>query len=103
MKIDIGTFLKVEDVKQGDVITIKSEGEKVESKFKDEDGAIKYQYNFKVEINGTEKVLSFNKSSLKNLGDAYGYESSGWIGKQALINIGMMPTGKKFIVLEAIK
>ncbi len=104
MKIDIGTYLKVEDVKQGDLIKIKSEGDKVESKYKDEDGDVRYNYNFDVELaDGTTKVLSINKTSLKNLGDKWGYESSEWIGKLARVNIGTMPTGKHFIVLEAVE
>lgn len=103
MRIDISNFLKVEDVKQGDLIKIKSEGERVESKFKDEEGEVRYQYNFDVELaNGTGKVLSMNKTSLKNIGEKYGYESKDWIDKLARVNIGVMPTGKKFIILEAV-
>ncbi|MFA5154263.1 MAG: hypothetical protein WC554_17060 [Clostridia bacterium] len=104
MKIDTSAFLKVENVKQGDLLKIKSEGEKVESKFKNEDDSPRYQFNFKVELaDGTEKVLSINKTSLKNLSIAYGDESTAWIDKLAKVNIGMMPTGKKFIVLEGVE
>jgi len=105
MIIDIGTFLKVEDVKAGDLIKIKSEGDKVESKFKDEEtGEVKYQINFDVELSdGRNKVMSINKTSLKNLGDKYGYESKDWIGKLAKVNIGVMPNAKKFIILEPVE
>ncbi len=104
MKIDTSSFLKVDNVKQGDLIKIKSEGEKVESKFKDAEGNIKYQYNFKIELSdGTEKVLSINKSSLNNLIRTYGDDSKNWIDKLAKVNIGTMPTGKKFILLEGVE
>jgi hypothetical protein len=99
MKISLSDYLKATDVKQGDLLKILDEGELKESQFKDDEGNPKMQYVFKVEVNGDNKLLTINKTSLKNLANKWSSETTLWIGQSAVINIGMTPNGKKMLIL----
>ena len=90
MKLSLSPFLKAEDVKTGDLIKILDEGEQVESTFKDENETPKMNYNFRVSLeDGTEKIISINKTSLKLLAEKYTLETKTWVNKLAKINVAI--------------
>ena len=95
-------YLKVDDVKDGDLVTIKDAGSKQEStKFFYDDGNPKVIYVFIVEYEGKEYSLNFGKFTIENLCKAYGDDSDLWIGKNAKITIeNYRALGKKGIILE---
>lgn len=96
-------FLKGSDVKDGDIIIIKNSGEIVDSNFKDEKTDLpKKDYRFEVEVDGEMKILSMNKTSRTNLADVWGKDTEGWVGKEAVIELVKLPTGKKMISLTAV-
>ena len=66
---------KGEDIKNGDIITINNEGEVVSGDYGDRNV-------FKVETKNGEKLLTFNQTSINYLIDAYGDETSKWVGKK---------------------
>jgi len=76
----IGSFAKKgEEIKDGDIITILDEGKKINGEFGTQD-------IFLVKlVNGEEKNLSFNKTSINNMIDAFGEESKNWIGKDVKV------------------
>jgi len=72
-----GEFAKInEDIKDGDLIKILSEGQIITGDYGD-------RHVFKVETRNGEKNLSFNQSSMNNLIEAYGDDTVLWIGKNA--------------------
>jgi len=81
-----GNYLKTKDVENGTTITIKNEGEWVESTmYKYEDGNPKVDFVVKVEVNGEEKSMRVNKTNRDILIEAYGNDTAEWIGKTAVI------------------
>jgi len=76
-KVSIGTFLKKgEDIKDGDIIEVASEGKPVEGQFGTQD-------IFMVKLaNGKEGNISFNTTTINGLIDVYGEDSINWIGKK---------------------
>lgn len=78
--VKTGKFAKAgEDFKENDVLTILNEGVKTEGEFGTQDV-------FKVRVpSGDELSLSFNKTSINNMIDAYGDESKNWIGKEVKV------------------
>jgi len=89
-------WLKVEDVKEGDPITLNSEGEWVTSnKYTYADGQPKKDFVFKVFHNSVEKDFRLNATNKKALIKAYGDETTDWIGKICLVSIvNVMVSGK---------
>ncbi len=79
-KVSVGAFAKKgEDYQDGDIITIADEGRQVE-------GTFGVQSVFLVKLpSGEEKNMTFNQTSVNNLVDAYGDESSEWVGRKAKI------------------
>jgi hypothetical protein len=75
-----GRFIKADDAKQGEVITFLDEGTEKELNGK------KF-LTFQIEYNGEEKLYSPNKTALVSLTDAWGTETSDFIGKSAKINL----------------
>lgn len=107
MILQTGSFLKADEVKNGDVITVKDGGsiqvsEKFKTKLPDGTEIPKKQYVFKVEFKGAEKNLSMNKMSRDNLSVAYTNNTEAWIGKKASIETCLFPNGKRGIVLSPI-
>lgn len=75
-----GKFAKAgEDYKEGDLVTVLSEGVKTEGQFGMEDV-------FRVRmVNGNELTMRFNKTSINNMIDAFGDESKQWVGKEVKV------------------
>ena len=74
--VAVGQFAKKgQDIKDGDIITLANEGKKVEGQFGVQDV-------FLVKTaDGRELNVKFNKTSLNNMVDAYGENSTHWVGK----------------------
>lgn len=107
MILTTGTYLKSDEVKTGDIITIKDSGsvqisEKFKTRLSDGTEIPKKQYVFKVEFKGAEKNISMNKMSRDKLAAAYTNDTEKWIGKKASIEMCLFPNGKRGIVLSPI-
>ena len=79
-KESVGSFLrKGEDIKDGDMVIIANEGKQVEGNFGMQD-------LFLVKTkDGKEGNVSFNTTTINCLIDAFGEDSTGWIGKQVKV------------------
>jgi len=99
-----GNYVKTAEVKDGDIITFKNEGVWIENTmYKYPDGNPKVDFVVKVEINGEEKSKRLNKKNRETVIEAYGNDTSKWIGKTAKITKEkMLVAGKKHdcILLE---
>lgn len=74
-KVSLGNFLKKgEDFKDGDILQIANEGKQVEGQYGTQD-------IFLVKKGDQEGNVAFNRTTINNLIDAYGEESTNWIGK----------------------
>lgn len=75
-----GKFAKAgEDFRDGDMLVVLNEGVQTE-------GTFGVQDIFKVRVpSGEELSLSFNKTSLNNLIDAFGDDSKAWIGQSVRV------------------
>jgi predicted lipoprotein len=74
-----GEFAKKgEDIKNDDVVTIKSEGEYIEGQFGQ-------QFVIKVETRNGDKNVNFNQTTLNILHDEFGDDTTSWIGKEVII------------------
>ena len=82
---------KGEDIKEGDIITICSEGRIVEGQF----GS---QHIFEIK-NVDDEVLAFgiNQTSINALVDAFGEETADWIGKRVKVHSFKQNVAGKFI------
>lgn len=78
--VRVGQFAKKnEDYKDGDRVIILNEGVKTEGTFGSQDV-------FSVRVpNGAERSMSFNKTSINNMIDAFGEDSAGWVGKEVKV------------------
>lgn len=95
-KVILGAkFLKVKEVKNGDLIRFVDEGVWVESKtFKYKDGNPQQQLQFQVEdSNGETKTFSMNKINRETLTAAWGRDTKNWIGKFAEITVREVEVG----------
>ncbi len=98
-----GSFLKALPEVKGKALTIKNEGKYVESKYAYPDGNPKTDFIFEIVVEGEEKKLRMNKASQVAMIEAFGDESSEWIGQRARIIIMPTPNGEnKMIVLDPI-
>ena len=96
-------FLKTDEVKKGETITILDPGTEKESKYKYEDGTPKIDYVFTVEYQGEQKKLTMNTASRRSMREAFGKDTVAWVGKQAKVFVMPTPKGdKKMIVLDPI-
>jgi hypothetical protein len=104
MQLEIKSkFIKAKDVVSGDLITFLSEGELKDSKFQDINGNIKKQFNIVVKHQGSEKILTMNEMSKKNMIVKLGKDTKSWIGKEAtiqLIKMNIQGQVKDVIYLE---
>ena len=79
-KVSVGQFArKGEDYKDGDIVTISNEGKQIEGKF-----GLQDVFMVKL-VNGTEKNITFNQTTINALIDAYTSDSKNWVGKEARI------------------
>ena len=74
-----GEFAKKgEDINNGNVVTIKSEGEYIE-------GQYGQQFVIKIQTKNGEKNVNFNQTTINILHDEFGSDSTEWIGKEVTI------------------
>jgi len=79
------------DVKEGDIVTISSEGKIIETQY----GS---QHIFEIEnVNGVELALGVNQTSINALVDAFGEETADWIGKKVKVHSFKQNVAGKFI------
>jgi hypothetical protein len=96
-----GSYFKPEEVKAaheagkplvGNIIT---EPVVVKTQFKDANGDAVEKVEFDITLeDGREKIASLNKTSVLNLGKAFGAESQKWIGKKVKFNTALTQTPK---------
>ena|ERR1035437_3732985 len=85
-----GDWAKVKvDINNGDVLEILTDSTIVSGEFGD-------RQVFKVKTKNGEKNMSFNQTSLNNLIDAYGDDSSKWVGKKVNVTVIKMNVSGKF-------
>ena len=69
---------KGEDIKNGDIVEIIDEGNKVPGKYGDQDV-------FRIKTSRGEFLQGVNMTSLNNLIDVYGEDSTNWVGKKVKV------------------
>ena len=99
------TWLKSDNVKSGDSMTIKNEGEIVtSSKFTWANGEPKKDLVLLVEHNGAPADFTVNSTNKKTLIAAFGDETTAWVGKTVKLDVASVMIGgnvKKSIVIQA--
>lgn len=91
---------KAEDVKNGQSVTILTEGEWVKDKFKDQPETNAFVVSAK--IGDVTKDLKITKASRENLKESWGPETKAWIGKQSLITLVPMEKGKSIMLTPVV-
>lgn len=94
VKVNTSEFLKASDVPGEAVVQFVDEGKYVDSQFKDQAGNAKTNFNITVRLGEDEKTWTMNKTSQRAMAEAYGDESSDWVGKCAKLIIVKMLVGK---------
>src|SRR3990167_10380363 len=90
-RIAVGAFARRnEDYRDGDIVTILNEGVTVEGNFGE-------QTLFKLSFASGEKNLGVNQTSLNKLIDAFGDETSSWVGKSGKLWIVKQNVAGKFL------
>ncbi len=85
MKINIedAKYLKFEDLKHKDVVTVANEGVWQDSNFKDENGELQSEFRISFKLaNGEVKSTTLRSSNVKQIGRTFGVETKTWIGKE---------------------
>lgn len=99
-------YLKTENIKQGDIITLLDEGQFVASaKYTYENGEPRKDFLLKVKHNDSEADMRLNATNKKVLVKAFGDETKEWVGKTIrLTTADIMVSGKmmKTIVMAPI-
>lgn len=76
-----GEFAKKgEDIKDGDTVTIRSEGQHIEGQFGP-------QFVIKVETRNGERNVNFNQTTLNILHDEFGEDTADWVDKDVVIRV----------------
>jgi len=88
-----GNYIKTAEAKDGEMVTFKDEGAWQESKYTYDDGNPKNDFVIKVMYNNEEKSMRLNKKNRTTLSDAYGDDTSKWIGKTAEITKKIIEVG----------
>jgi hypothetical protein len=100
-------FLKTDEVKNGDVITFLSEGVWQEStKYKYDDGNPRKQFVMEVQYAGESRSFTVNATNRNELVNAFGNDTSVWVGKSATIELVKVSVGGKIknsILLHPVK
>ena len=98
------TWLKSENVKSGDTMTIKNEGEIVtSSKFTWANGEPKKDLVLLVEHNGADADFTVNATNKKILLASFGDETANWVGKVVkldIVNVMIGGNTKKSIIIQ---
>ncbi len=99
-------WLKSDNVKQGDIITILDEGQWVTSaKYTYSDGTPRKDFVFKVKHNDQDLDMRLNATNKKIMVSSFGDETKEWVGKTAkLTTADIMVSGKmmKTLILAPI-
>ena len=100
-------YLKADEVKPGDIITIMDEGEWVTSaKFTNpKTGEPKKDFMVKIDISGREADMTVNSTKRKALIKAFGKDSKDWVNKKCNCEVANIMVGdsmKKTVVLIPI-
>jgi len=112
VKLSSGSFIKSEEIKKGDVVTILSEGEFVKSnKFfmtdkdgnpvLDDDGNQVPKTNFEIKVRlpeGKEGKITMNKTSRDLICQIYGEETNEWVDKEIKAYITLTSNKKRMII-----
>lgn len=77
-------FLTPQNVKDGDVVVIKSEGELV-----DTPSGVK-RYRFEVEKDGQPYLWTMNQNTVNRLVDSFGDETENWVNKQVKLRLALV-------------
>lgn len=81
-------YLKSKMLKDGDVLTIQSEGEWITStQFKYADGNFQKNFCVKVDFGKDQYDLKLNKMNREALSKVWGYETSSWVGKKVSVKL----------------
>lgn len=89
---NVGPFAKKgEDIKDGDIVTVLNEGKKVAGEWGDRD-----VFLVKL-VNGEEKNINFNQTSINNMVDAFGENATNWVGKEVKVWINRQNIGGKWV------
>lgn len=96
----LSKFLKASHVRDGDILTFIDAGVIVQKEFKKKDGSVDISpmLEMTVEINGDRKTYSPNGQSRKFLEEVYGNQTENWVGKQAVVMIGLANNGNEVII-----
>lgn len=99
-------WLKSENVKSGDLITILTEGEIIPSaRFTYESGEPRRDFVIKIKHNDQECDFRINSTNKKVLVKSFGDETKDWISKQCKLDtVQVMVSGKllKSIILQPV-
>ena len=81
----LSNFASATDLKTGDVLTFKTPGQ---LKTAEETPFGREVFQIEVEMpNGEQKILTVNRTSIRNLSKVYGDETEKWVDEQAVVNI----------------
>lgn len=101
----LSKYLKVENVRDGDLITFIDPGVIIDREFKDQKSGIvelKPVLEITVDYKGDKKTYSPNTTTTKLLNKAWGAETEKWVSKQARINILPASNGRDTIVAKPL-
>lgn len=79
VELDVKNYLKGEDVKEGDIVTILDEGEKISQEFEGEE---RMWFEVTIQLGSLEFPWAMNKTTQKRMIEKYGRETKLWIGKK---------------------
>ena len=81
-----GSYLGADKLKNGDLVTFKSEGEWITSdKYKYDDGNFKKSFVIDVSFDGEAYKMRVNKTSRDALVGSLGEDTADWVGKEAVV------------------
>jgi hypothetical protein len=91
-----GAFLKAADLKPGDIATIKTEADWIDSQFTKDDGTKQQQYVCDIEYEGEERRIKLTQASCAALVEGgYGEDSADWLGKKITMEAVQVMVGGK--------
>jgi len=89
-----GQFISPKDIQGGEIVTIKTEADWIDSQFTKDDGTKQQQYVCEVSFNGEDRRLKLTLASCDEL-SVFGSDSADWIGnKIKLETVKVMVGGK---------
>ena len=100
-----GPFLKAAELQPGEVVTITSEADWIDSNFTRPDGSKQQQYVCEIERGEEKQRLKLTVASCQAIAPAYGRDSKNWIGKQLkleAVNVMVGSSMKKSIYATPI-